>query len=78
MAATALRVTPGLPTEIQEATVALQELACQFAPADGPHGVEARVATLKQMQAGLERTIQVTVNGPYLVTNCESLFDSKV
>jgi CDGSH-type Zn-finger protein/truncated hemoglobin YjbI len=72
-AATTLRVTPGLPTEIQEATAALQDLTCQFAPADGPHGVEARVATLKQMQAGLDCAIQASVNGPYLVTNAETL-----
>ncbi len=73
VAATTLRVTPGLPTEIQEATAALQELTCLFAPADGPRGVEARVATLKQMQAGLECAIQASVNGPYLVTNAETL-----
>src|SRR5712692_4871932 len=73
VAATTLRVTPGLPTEIQEATAALQDLTCQFAPADGPRGVAARVATLKEMQAGLDCAIQASVNGPYLVTNAETI-----
>ncbi len=72
-AATTLCITPGLPTEIQEATAALQDLACQFAPADGPRGVAAKIATLKQMQAALSCGIQSSVNGPYLVTNVESL-----
>ena len=72
-ASTKLRVTPGLPTEIQEATAALQDLTCQFAPADGPHGVAARIAELKRLQAGLNCTIQSELNGPYLVTNAETL-----
>ena len=72
-AATTLRLDPALPTEIQEATAALQDLACQFAPADGPRGVAARVAALTGMQAGLDRGIQAAVNGPYLVTNVDTL-----
>jgi CDGSH-type Zn-finger protein/truncated hemoglobin YjbI len=72
-ASTQLRVTPGLPTEIQEATAALQDLTCQFAPADGPRGVAARIAELKQLQAGLGCTIQSELHGPYLVTNAETL-----
>jgi len=72
-AATTLRLDPGLPTELQEATAALQDLACQFAPADGPRGVAAKVAALTEMQAGLDRGIQAAVNGPYLVTNVDTL-----
>jgi CDGSH-type Zn-finger protein/truncated hemoglobin YjbI len=75
LTATTLRVTPGLPTEIQEATAALQDLTCQFAPADGPHGVEARIAALSQVQAGLEGSIQSSLNGPYLVTNAQTLLN---
>ncbi|GHP00569.1 hypothetical protein KSF_106160 [Reticulibacter mediterranei] len=75
LTATTLRVTPGLPTEIQEATAALQDLTCQFAPADGPHGVEARIAELSQVQAGLEGSIQSSLNGPYLVTNAQTLLN---
>ncbi len=72
-AATTLRLDPALPTEVQEATAALQDLACQFAPADGPRGVAAKVAALTAMQAGLDRGIQAAVNGPYLVTNVDTL-----
>lgn len=71
--ATTLTLTPGLPTEVQEAAAALQDLACQFAPADGPRGVEAKVAALKQILAGVEGNILSALNGPYLVTNVESL-----
>ncbi len=73
IAATTLRIIPGLPTEIQEATAALQDLTCQFAPADGPDGMAARITTLKQMQAELGCTIQASVSGPYLVTNANTL-----
>ena len=71
--ATKLRLNPGIPTEIQEATAALQDLACQFAPSDGPRGVAAKVAELKQMQAELGCTIQASINGPYVVTNADTL-----
>ena len=73
MAATKLRLNPNTPSEIQEAAAALQDLACQFATPDGPRGVEAKVAELKQMQAGLGRSIQASLNGPYLVTNADTL-----
>ena len=68
--ATTLRTNPGLPTEILEATAGLQDLACQLAPADD---VATIMATLKQLQAELESTIQASINGPYLVTNVDTL-----
>jgi CDGSH-type Zn-finger protein/truncated hemoglobin YjbI len=68
--ATTLRVHAGLPTEIQEATAGLQDLACQLAPADD---VATMIAALKQIQAQLESTIQASVNGPYLATNIDTL-----
>src|SRR5258708_34391138 len=71
--ATKLRLNPGIPTSIQEATAALQDLACQFAPSDGPRGVAAKVAELTQMQAELCCAIQVSINGPYVVTNADTL-----
>jgi CDGSH-type Zn-finger protein len=73
VAATKLRLIPNTPTEIQEAAAALQDLACQFAPPDGPRGVAAKVAELKQMQVRLGRSIQASLNGPYLVTNADAL-----
>jgi CDGSH-type Zn-finger protein len=73
VAATKLRLIPNTPSEIQEAAAALQDLACQFATPDGPRGVAAKVAELKQMQAGLGCSIQASLNGPYLVTNADTL-----
>ncbi len=73
VAATKLRLNPSMPTEIQEAAAALQDLACQFAPPDGPRDVAAKVAELKQMQAELGHSIQASLNGPYLVTNADAL-----
>jgi len=71
--ATRLRLDPAVPAQLQEATAALQDLACQFAPAEGPRGVAAKVAALQEMQAGLGRSIQASLDGPYLVTNAASL-----
>ncbi|HEU0002066.1 MAG TPA: ferritin-like domain-containing protein [Ktedonobacteraceae bacterium] len=75
--ATKLRLNPAIPTELQEATAALQDLACQFAPPDGPHGVAAKVAELQAMEAHLGCCIQASQNGPYLVTNAEHLENSR-
>jgi CDGSH-type Zn-finger protein/truncated hemoglobin YjbI len=68
--ATTLRVNPGLPTEIQEATAGLQDLACQLAPAED---VPTMIDALQQIQAELGSFIQASVNGPYLVTNVDTL-----
>ena len=75
-AATKLRSNPTMPTEIQEAAAALQDLACQFAPLDGPRSVAAKVAELKAMEVGLGCSIQASLNGPYLVTNADHLQNS--
>jgi CDGSH-type Zn-finger protein len=75
--ATKLRLNPTMPTEIQEAAAALQDLACQFAPSDGSRGVAAKVAELKAMEASLGCSIQASRNGPYLVTNAEYLQNSR-
>ena len=71
--ATRLRVTLAMLPEMQEATAALQDLACQFAPAEGSRGVDARLAALKELQNSLPCGIQSTINGPYLLTNAERL-----
>jgi len=71
--ATTLCATPGLPAEVGEATAALQDLGCRLAPADGPDSAVARLATLRDAQAGLECIIQASVNGPYLVANADTL-----
>jgi len=71
--ATTLCATPGLPAEVWEATAALQDLGCRLAPVDGPDGATARLTTLRDAQAGLERVIQASANGPYLVANADTL-----
>src|SRR5438045_3259101 len=53
--ATRLRVQPGVPAEFVEATAALQDLAYRAAPADS---APARLAQLRQLQAGLAPGIQ--------------------
>jgi CDGSH-type Zn-finger protein/ferredoxin len=71
--ATMLPSTSGVPTQIHEATAALQDLACQFASMDGEDRALAVAAEFKELQAGLPRQIQTQPNGPYLVTNVEHL-----
>ncbi len=71
--ATTLRVQPGMPAEVQEATAALQDLACLFAPAEGTSSAAAKLAELKALQHQLPRGIQAQVNGPYLVTNADTI-----
>jgi CDGSH-type Zn-finger protein/truncated hemoglobin YjbI/ferredoxin len=67
--ATRMRLAADSPPELQEATAALQDLACAGEPA------AARLAELKEIQADLPRAIQSEHNGPYLVTNAERLTD---
>ena len=68
---TVLSARAGLPTEIMEATAALQDLACHFA--EGPNGEAETIARFKALQSGLSSSIRAQVNGPYLVTNAETL-----
>ncbi len=71
--ATRLRLSPGLPTEVQEATAALQDLALKLATEDGEDVAVARLAELTTIQAALPCAIQSQPGGPYLVTNVENL-----
>jgi CDGSH-type Zn-finger protein/truncated hemoglobin YjbI len=68
--ATTLRLSPGVPTEVQEATAALQDLACRFAA-----NRSELVAELRAIQSGLPVAIQSQADGPYLVTNAEHMVD---
>jgi CDGSH-type Zn-finger protein/truncated hemoglobin YjbI len=68
--ATRLRLRPGLSAELQEATAALQHLACDV----GPDG-SGRVGELRELQSQLPAGIQSQANGPYLVTNADTLTD---
>jgi CDGSH-type Zn-finger protein/truncated hemoglobin YjbI len=68
--ASRLRATPNAPIGLVEATAALQDLACELAPrAD----VASRLAELRNLQAAVPSGIQVSPDGPYLVTNAENV-----
>jgi CDGSH-type Zn-finger protein/truncated hemoglobin YjbI len=71
--ATTLRLEPGLPADVQEATAALQDVACRFAGDDDQ--AAARLRELSEIQAALPRVIQSQTDGPYLVTNAEHFTD---
>jgi hypothetical protein len=62
--ATLLSAQAGLPTEVTEATAALQHLACQFA--ERPDGEADTIARFKELQSVLPSGIRAQVNGPYL------------
>jgi CDGSH-type Zn-finger protein/truncated hemoglobin YjbI len=67
--ATSLRVKPGAPTQLLEATAGLQDLACRASALTDPTVVAAGFEELAQLQAGLQPQVQASLNGPYLVTN---------
>ncbi len=69
--ATELRVAPGAPAELLEATAALQDLACRFAPTEEVRA--ARRAELRSTQGGLQAGIRCQPNGPYLVANVDAV-----
>jgi CDGSH-type Zn-finger protein/truncated hemoglobin YjbI len=68
--ATRLRLEAAVPSELLEATAALQELAWQFAMDDAK---AERIAQLREIQSGLPPSIRTQTSGPYLVTNVERL-----
>jgi CDGSH-type Zn-finger protein/truncated hemoglobin YjbI len=70
-AVTRLRLEPGVPLQVVEATAALQGLCCTLAPDDAPR----RRAALTELQRSLPATIQVEPDGPYLVTNPQRMHD---
>ena len=73
--ATKLRAACATCPELQEAAAALQDLAIELAAADGPDGVAARLSELEQLQRDLACSLQVSTNGPYLVTNARQFVD---
>ena len=73
--ATTLRVAPGAPPQLLEATAALQQLACSFAAVDGEESAQAKLDELRELQAGLASEIALAPNGPLLVTNAGALRD---
>ena len=71
--ATSIRVKPGAPTQLLEATAALQDLACRASALTDAAEVGPGLADLAQMQVGLRPQILASLNGPYLVTNVARL-----
>ena len=75
--ATALRAQstpePRQGALLMEATACLQDLALALSPSDGPEAAQARLARLRELQAGCEPGIQCEANGPYLLTNVGTL-----
>ena len=71
--ATRLRLLPGIPSQVQEATAALQDLACELA--GDAQQASSRVDELGRIQSGLSPAIQIQTDGPYLVTNVQRLTD---
>jgi CDGSH-type Zn-finger protein/truncated hemoglobin YjbI/ferredoxin len=72
--ATRLRVRAPRALALQEAAAALQDLACQ-AVAQDTERLEARRTELATLLEGLPTTIQSSPNGPYLLTNVETITD---
>ena len=70
---TTLSSRAGASNGLKEAAAALQDLSCRLAPADDEHGLTSRIRALSAIQAALPVSIQATSNGPYLLTNVESL-----
>jgi CDGSH-type Zn-finger protein/truncated hemoglobin YjbI/ferredoxin len=68
--ATRLRLNPGLPAEVQEASAALQALVLAAAPDD-----PGRRARFAEIQSELSPTVQTQTDGPYLVTNVATITD---
>ena len=71
--ATSVRLQPGAPAQLLEATAALQDLACRASALTDPARAAAGLDDLAQLQAGLRPQIQASLNGPYLVTNVAQL-----
>lgn len=60
---------PRLRGGLAEAVAALQHLALELAPDSGGDDREARVTRLRELQADVPLGIQVTTDGPYLLSN---------
>jgi CDGSH-type Zn-finger protein/truncated hemoglobin YjbI/ferredoxin len=70
---TGLAGRPATPPPVIEAAAALQDLAWQVLPADGPGGWASRLPALQELQTQAGPLIQSSLNGPYLVTNAAKI-----
>jgi CDGSH-type Zn-finger protein/truncated hemoglobin YjbI/ferredoxin len=72
--ATRLRLRAAANLSLQEAAAALQDLACQSV-ADDVERLQARRSELAALMTGLPALIQSAPNGPYLLTNVNTITD---
>jgi CDGSH-type Zn-finger protein len=77
LAATRMRTHGELPSEIEAAAAALEDLAECFAPADRAWNAAEETAEFAAIDAAQTRAIAPERNGPYLVTNVENLRNSR-
>ncbi len=71
--ATSIRIKPDAPTQVLEATAALQDLAHRVFALTDPVAADTRLTDLAQLQGALRPQVQAALNGPYLVTNVTRL-----
>lgn len=57
-----------------EVAAALQDLSCRLARVEGAEGAAERLAEVGRLQADLPAAIQVSLDGPYLVTNATAVY----
>jgi CDGSH-type Zn-finger protein/truncated hemoglobin YjbI len=65
----------GITAAVGEAAAALQDIAVSYGTADSLTSRATRTDQLREMMASLGAGIRISINGPYLVTNAESLTD---
>jgi CDGSH-type Zn-finger protein/truncated hemoglobin YjbI len=70
--ATTLSCQGGAPAAVKEAAAALQDLACSVAAGDR-NELSGRLRALSAIQAKEPAGIQASLDGPYVLTNVESL-----
>ncbi len=75
--ATQLQAENAVPTEVQEAAAALEDLARHFAPSARILNATTELAESRAAVAQQDRKIQPELNGPYLVSNVKNLANSK-
>ncbi len=72
-----IAANPALPSGIEEATAALQELGERFAPKDRWWTAESEEAEFRAIEAKSSTTVHALARGPYLATNVRRLKNSK-
>lgn len=72
-----IATNPSLPSGIEEATAALQDLGERFAPKDRWWSAESEEAEFRAIEANSRTAIHPLARGPFLATNVRTLRSSK-